>query len=44
MTLQKLQSFDARKAPGKVTTLSLHELEPEDEMKIQKLEEKDKNL
>ena len=44
MTINKLQSFEAKKAPGKVTTMSLHELEPEDEMRLQKLQEKDKNL
>ncbi|XP_053376741.1 protein MCM10 homolog [Mercenaria mercenaria] len=44
MTLKKLQSFDARKAPGKITTMSLHDLEPSDEKKIDKLREKDKDL
>ncbi|XP_052282669.1 protein MCM10 homolog isoform X2 [Dreissena polymorpha] len=44
MTLTKLQSFDSHKVPGRVTTMSLHELEPEDHKKLQKLKEKDKNL
>ncbi|XP_060557335.1 protein MCM10 homolog [Ruditapes philippinarum] len=44
MTLNKLQSFEAKKAPGKITTLSLHDLEPDDEKKIDKLRQKDKDL
>ncbi|XP_052779218.1 protein MCM10 homolog isoform X1 [Mya arenaria] len=44
MSLKKLQSFDSKKSAGKITTMSLHELEPEDELRIQKLEEKDKQL
>lgn len=44
MTLKKLQTMHATKAAGKITTMSLHELEPEHELKLQQLEEKDKNL
>ena len=44
MTLKKLQSFEAGKPSGKITTMSLHELEAEDKKKINKLAEKDKQL
>ena len=41
MTLKKLKHAEANKGATKVTTMSLHELEPEDEMKFKKLEDKD---
>jgi len=44
MNLKKLQAFDLKKPAGKITTMSLHELEPQDEMRIQKLKERDEEL
>ena len=43
MTLKKLQQAESNKGPMKVTTMSLHEIEP-DSKGLKKLEEKDAGL